>query len=192
MSAQRRRNSDPGSTQLFGSHDARKTDARIEVLGNLDELVSALGLARSNVDDRGTEKILRLIQSRLLAIGAAVADPDSRHDVSVTVQDVHVLEQATDSQMGSLPKLTNFILPGGNSGATSLHLARSVCRRAERSAHALNAIEDLPKPIPDYLNRLSTYLFHFARRQTARSGEADDVWTRSDPLTDDDLDLDNP
>ena len=188
MSARSRRGSDPGSTQLFGSRDARKTDARVDVLGNVDELVSAMGLARSNVADGETNKILRLIQSRLLSIGAAVADPQSRHEVGVTEQDSEKLEHATDVLSASLPKLTNFILPGGDSGATALHLARSMCRRAERSAHALSALEEVPKPILDFLNRLSTYLFHVARRQSIAAGDTDDVWLPSDPLTDENLD----
>ncbi|MDP6184561.1 MAG: cob(I)yrinic acid a,c-diamide adenosyltransferase [Gammaproteobacteria bacterium] len=194
MSAKRRQDSDPdpGSTQLFGSRDARKTDARVDVLGNVDELVSALGLARSNVDDRSTDKILRLIQSRLLAIGAAVAEPDLRQIVGVAVQDVDVLEQATDALVVSLPKLTYFILPGGNPGATALHLARSVCRRAERSAHVLSVIEEVPKPILGFLNRLSTYLFHLARWQSIEAGDSDDVWRPSEPLTGEDLDLEGP
>ena len=191
MNSRTRRDSDPGSTQLFGSLDVRKTDARIDLLGSVDELVSALGGARSNVDDPGTDRILGLIQSRLLATGAAIADPDSRHGVGLTAQDATALEQATDALSRSLPKLTNFILPGGDAGASAIHLARSVCRRAERSAHTLSTMENVPKPILDFLNRLSTYLFHLGRRQTARSGETDVVWTKSEPLTAGDLDLDD-
>ena len=191
MSSRTRRDSDPGSTQLFGSRDVRKTDARVDLLGNVDELVSALGVARSNVNDPSTDRILSLIQSRLLATGAAIADPDSRHGMGLTAQDAAALEQATDALSRSLPKLTNFILPGGDAAAAAIHLARSVCRRAERSAHTLSAMEDVPKPILDFLNRLSTYLFHLGRRQTARSGENDVVWTKSEPLTAEDLDLDD-
>ena len=191
MSTARRRDSDPGSTQLFGSRDIRKTDARVELLGNVDELVSALGVARSNLDDPGTDRILALIQARLLATGAAIADPDSRHGVGLTSQDADALGQATEALSRSLPKLTNFILPGGNAGAAAIHLARSICRRAERSAHTLGTMERVPKPILDFLNRLSTYLFHLARRQTARSGETDVVWSKSEPLTAEDLEPDS-
>ena len=191
MSSRTRRDSDPGSTQLFGSRDVRKTDARVDLLGGVDELVSALGVARSNINDPSTDRILSLIQSRLLATGAAIADPDSRHGVGLTARDAAALEQATDALSRSLPKLTNFILPGGDAGAAAIHLARSVCRRAERSAHTLSTLEHIPKPILDFLNRLSTYLFHLGRRQTARSGETDVVWTKSEPLTAEDLDLDD-
>jgi len=192
LSPTRQQNSDPGSTQLFGSLSARKTDARVEVLGHLDELVSTIGVARSHIGDEATNKLLRLIQSRLLAIGAAVADPDSRHKVIVTAQEAVALMRATDVLSQRLPKLTNFILAGGDSGATALHLARSVCRRAERSSHALNSVDDVPKPILDFLNRLSTFLFHVARQQSIKTGHPDDVWTPSDPLTEDDLNLTAP
>ncbi len=190
MSAAARKPKDSGTTQIFGSEDIRKSSLRVTLLGDLDELGSVIGVARATVADAALDGILARIQSRLLAIGAAVADPRERHDVGIVQEEADVIDKATQRLVDSLPKLVNFILPGGGQGAATLHLARSVCRRAERSAHTLGSAEPLPVAVPEFLNELSTYLFHLARRQSIQSSHGDDVWTESDPLKPGELDLD--
>ena len=190
MSARARNPKDSATTQIFGSEDIRKTSLRVTLLGDLDELGSAIGVARASVNDAALDGILARIQSRLLAIGAAVADPRKRHDVGIVKEEAEVIDKATERLVDSLPKLINFILPGGEQGGAALHLARSVCRRAERLAHTLHATEPLPDAVPEFLNELSTYLFHLARRQSIQSTHRDDVWTQSDPLKPGELDLD--
>lgn len=187
-----KRKKEPGSTQLFGSQDVSKTDLRVQLLGDVDELISAIGVARSHLEAEAANPVLKRIQAILLAVGANVADPKSRHRVAVSAGDADLMEAATESLRQALPPLRNFIIPGGNKGATTLHFARSVCRRAERSALGLNVLEPLPIPLLDFLNRLSTYLFHLARWQTLRSGEGEDLWTEAEGLKPGDLDVGNP
>ena len=184
-----RKKREPGITQIFGSESISKTDPRVRLLGDVDELVAVLGLARSHVEHPGIDRVVRRIQTILLALGAEIADPKSRHGVIVTAEDAEMLYREADKLIKALPPLRNFVIPGGNPGATTLHLARAVCRRAERSAHGLDASQPLPRPVLDFLNGLSNLLFYMARWESHAAGEGDDPWLNPTPLGEGELDV---
>ena len=158
---------DSGETSLFGKIRVSKADPRVEAYGEVDELNTCLGVVRSLVDDADLSRCLETIQRDLFAVGARLADPSSRISDRVSkavVTDAHVqrLEQQIDQFETEVPPLTQFILPGGNQAGAILHLARAVCRRAERRVVSLGsgAVEPV---LVVYLNRLSDLLFVMAR-----------------------------
>jgi len=160
---------DGGSSSLYNGERRQKTDAIFQALGDVDELNSLLGIAREYILCTGEELNTQLesIQSRLLDIGSCIATPDSSNEsklqrVSFSEDYVDQLEEWIDSHTAKLPTLTQFILPSGGKSAAHLHLARSVCRRSERSTLACEESERL-KQVTRYLNRLSDYLFTVAR-----------------------------
>jgi len=185
----RKSGQDPASTELFGAQAVSKTDVRVNLLGDVDELVSAIGLARSRMDHGGAELVLRRVQTVVLALGALIGDPDSRQHVAVTAADVQEVSDETKRLAEALPPLRKFIIPGGNEGAAALHLARSICRRAERTALALHSGRALPEAALELLNGLSTFLFYLARWQTHAAGERDDIWSDPKPLRPGELDI---
>lgn len=165
---------DDGSSSLYNGERRQKTDIVFIALGDVDELNSLLGIVREfmpTVPGRdewsGLNKELEIIQSRLLDIGSCIATPDSSSTSKlqrVLFSEDHIsqVEKWIDSHASGLPVLTQFILPSGGKAAAHLHLARSVCRRAERSTYACQESERL-KNVTMYLNRLSDYLFTAAR-----------------------------
>ena len=177
------RRGDKGETDLAGGGRVSKDALRVEAYGAVDELNAALGLV---VVDASTELLpgLERIQRHLFEIGAVLAtSPESRSSVlasaGVSDDDVDSLEQAIDDAEKDLPALQNFILPGGCRVAAALHLARTVCRRAERRVVALDREETINGPTLRYLNRLSDLLFTWARWENVRSGTGDVEWNRS-------------
>lgn len=171
------RKGDRGRTALRGGIRVPKTDVRIEACGACDELNAALGLARTCADDPELAALLHGAQSAIFAIGADIA-ATGRGPVASSLSDSAVgeLERAIDAWEAPLPPLTNFILPGGTLLAAHLHVARTVCRRAERAVVAVTRQHDLSAQTLMYLNRLSDLLFVLARWANHRSGVADPVW----------------
>jgi len=173
------RTGDTGETSLFDNTRVSKADARVDAYGEVDELNACLGAARAAGLDAELSGLLAEIQKELFAIGARLADPSHRIAARVTKADVvgaqvARLETTIDRLEGELPALRRFILPGGAAPGAVLHLARTVCRRAERRVIAL------PTPVDPvvvvYLNRLSDLLFVMARVANHRSGVPETEW----------------
>ncbi len=180
---------DAGETGLFAGPRVRKDDLRIEAYGTVDELNAVLGLARSHSAGNAKEKLsaeidtlLADIQHTLFDLGSELATPDpkSRGTNFFSAKQIESLEQAIDRFESQLPPLKNFILPGGSSCEAWLHLARTVCRRAERRVVTLNLREPgkLSPEILIYLNRLSDLLFVLARAANQAAGQPDIPWQK--------------
>jgi cob(I)alamin adenosyltransferase len=149
--------------------------------GDLDELSAVLGLVKAHARDADLSALLREIQRDLFAVGAQLADPSARvvrrkAKAAVPAARIRSLERAIDARERQMPELKAFILPGGSRLGSFLHLARTVCRRAERSIVTLARAEKVDKRILAYVNRLSDLLFVLARYQNHRSGESEDRW----------------
>jgi cob(I)alamin adenosyltransferase len=183
------RTGDDGSTGLIGGGRVRKCDPRLECYGTIDELNAALGLAvTAGVSDGGrtdAELLSRLaaVQNDLFVVGSHLATPDeSPHKASLPVLDEAVvtrLEMQIDAAEAELPKLRNFILPGGTETAARLHLARTICRRAERLIVDFSLDRPVPAVLLTYLNRLSDWLFVQARLANHQAGVEDILWRKS-------------
>ncbi len=171
---------DDGLTGILGSKRLRKDDARIEAYGTVDELNAALGLARAMKLPPEQDELAARLQDELFTLGAALADPDPQGRFHNQIDDAHVagLEAAIDAMTEELAPMRTFILPGGSPAAAQIHLARTICRRAERLAvHLANLPdENVPAPLLIYLNRLSDLLFVLARTVNHREGVADVPW----------------
>lgn len=159
---------DEGNTSLLGGTKVPKSDLRIDSYGTVDELNSHLGLVADVIQNAGIEGNIRTIQDRLFTIGAALAcDPAKETKMSIpdlTEHDVVFLEKEIDRMNDVLPDMKNFILPGGHVAVSTTHVARCVCRRAERLCVDLNLHQQgVPPLVLIYLNRLSDYLFVLAR-----------------------------
>jgi len=169
---------DKGETSLFGGRRLPKSDIRIEAYGTVDELNSYIGLVRDSISDKSTRQLLKSVQDNLFTIGSHLATETSVSPYVPEIKDAHIqpLEQAMDEMDAELPKLKNFILPGGHTTVSFCHIARTVCRRAERRVVALNTDADVPQPITQYLNRLSDYLFVLARKLTQDLDAEEVTW----------------
>jgi len=170
---------DAGETALFDGTRVRKSDARVDAYGEVDELNACLGVARAAGIDDDLGALLEDVQRDLMAAGSRLADPGTRiapRVVKVALDETAVsrLERAIDGLDAELPALTSFILPGGTPAAAHLHLARTVCRRAERAVVALAGPVD--PVVTVYLNRLSDLLFVMARAVNRRAGRAETEW----------------
>lgn len=159
---------DKGKTSLIGGTKVSKGHLRIETYGTVDELNSWIGLMNDHMTDPGVREMLRESQDRLFTIGASLAtDPDKESKMKrpdLHEEDVKKLEDAMDKMDESLPEMKHFILPGGHVAVSHCHIARCVCRRAERLCVALQDEGQPVEPLVlQYLNRLSDYLFVLAR-----------------------------
>ena len=158
---------DKGTTGLFGGARIPKHHIRIESYGTVDELNSYVGLLRDLSPDEPLREVLKEIQDRLFTIGSILAtDPEKVGKVQTPDlhgHDVAYLEEKIDYMEQHVPPLRSFILPGGHPTVSHCHIARCVCRRAERLVVALNEIESVPPVVLQYLNRLSDYLFTTGR-----------------------------
>jgi cob(I)alamin adenosyltransferase len=177
------RRGDDGSTGLFGGPRVSKDDLRVAAYGEVDELNSALGMAREEVRDPGQKEIADIVdrlQSELFNLGGQLATPDAAaapKDVPrVAKEDVARLEAEIDRFTAELPPMRYFILPGGSRPGAALHFCRTVCRRAERKAVALSRLETMPEHALSYLNRLSDLLFVMARAANLRAGGREVPW----------------
>jgi cob(I)alamin adenosyltransferase len=168
---------DAGETGLFGGGRVPKDDPRVQAYGHVDELNATLGFAAA-LDPAGFEtELLQSVQRDLFAIGAELATPNAaKRREQVGAERVSAIEHAIDTHEATLAPLKNFILPGGTPKAAALHVARTVCRRAERAVVTLARDEQINPSIIHYLNRLSDLLFVLARAVNRQAGRADIVW----------------
>jgi cob(I)alamin adenosyltransferase len=173
---------DAGSTGLFGGGRVPKDDPRVEAYGDVDELNAFIGMARSVEVMPRIDEVLVPIQRDLFAIGALLATPNrekmAQHLEKARIDDIRIaeLERAIDEGEAELEPLTAFILPGGSPKASALHVARTVCRRAERKVVRLQHEVELPPLAVIYLNRLSDLLFTLARVANRRAGTGEVTW----------------
>jgi cob(I)alamin adenosyltransferase len=169
---------DKGETSLFGGKRLPKYHVRIESYGTVDELNSYIGLVRDSIQDKSTRTLLKEIQDRLFTIGSNLAsDPDKTMKIpDLTNADIEMLEKQMDLMDKDLPVLKNFILPGGHPTVSFCHIARCVCRRAERMVVALSEEEKVEPIIMTYLNRLSDYLFMLSRKIALDLGVEEVTW----------------
>ena len=165
---------DTGTTALFGGTRVPKHHIRIESYGTVDELNSHIGLIRDQEMDQHCKDILIEIQDRLFTVGAILATPQEKEvmkngelrlqKLGIIESDIELLENEIDSMEDALPQMTHFVLPGGHTTVSYCHVARCVCRRAERLAVHLSHNEAIDEMAIKYLNRLSDYLFVLARK----------------------------
>jgi cob(I)alamin adenosyltransferase len=171
---------DSGQTSLFDNSRVSKSHPRVEAYGEVDELNACLGAARATCSEKDLDATLEAIQRQLFAVGARLADPSARisgrvEKAVVHPEDVQRLEQWIDGFERELPPLRKFILPGGSVCGAWLHLARTVCRRAERRVVGLGGVAVEPIVVV-YLNRLSDLLFVMARTVSHRQGSPEAEW----------------
>jgi cob(I)alamin adenosyltransferase len=171
---------DGGDTHLGNLRRVRKTDARVCAIGDVDEANSAIGLARTHTLPVEVDAWLAGVQNDLFDLGADLSvpepsEPDGVSRLRITPAQVTQLEQWCDAANDRLEPLASFVLPGGSPGAASLHLARTICRRAERSVIALADRQGVTPEAVQYLNRLSDLLFILARTCNVDSG-GDVLW----------------
>ncbi len=159
---------DDGTTGLIGGTRVKKYDIRLEAYGTVDELNSHIGLILATDIDSRSREVLTEIQSKLFIIGAQLATDDHasefRKQIPCTEKDIEKLEGEMDNMFEELPKLDHFILPAGTIGTAYAHVARTVCRRAERRIVELAKKADVNTNLIKYINRLSDYLFVLARK----------------------------
>jgi cob(I)alamin adenosyltransferase len=171
---------DAGQTGLYGGERVSKTAQRVEAYGTVDECNSAIGMARAVMTDTELDGVLAGIQNALFDVGADLATPEgSQYAKNVSrmdAQDVEGLERLIDTYQEQCPPWSNFIHPGGTPAAATLHLARTVARRAEREVLRLEEQEAVNHEVVRYLNRLSDFLFILARVVNARSGVNEAGW----------------
>ncbi len=177
---------DKGTTALFGGTRVPKHDLRIESYGTVDELNSYIGLIRDQKIESKTIDSLIRIQNELFTLGAMLATPPEKEVLKngkqrlnipkINSNSIELLESEIDTMNLELAQMTNFILPGGNQTVSFCHIARCVCRRAERISTALNENEAISSDILRYLNRLSDYLFVLARKLTKDLSAKEIAW----------------
>jgi cob(I)alamin adenosyltransferase len=174
------RTGDDGTTSLSGGRRVPKHHVRIEAYGTVDELIAWIGMLRSDPENVSRKEILVRIQDQLMISAAALAhdkkNPGSR-TFSPDPEIITLLEKEIDSMEEQLPPLRSFILPGGNTAVSHCHLARCVCRRAERTVLRLNEKEETPEIVRKFINRLSDYLFVLGRKISLETGCEEIRWT---------------
>ena len=176
------RTGDSGSTALFGGGRVSKDHIRVAAYGDVDELNSVIGLVRATAPREFEDALLESIQRDLFSIGGHLATPDpdkvrkALEKASLSADQVAEFERVIDAADRELPALTAFVLPAGTPKAAALHVARTICRRAERQVVHLAAQETVPELFLVYLNRLSDLLFTLARLANHRAGTGDVTW----------------
>ena len=171
---------DSGDTRLFNGAKVRKYDGRVKAYGDIDELNSFIGAAASFLKDTALASMLADVQKDLFSVGAQLADPgfknQARAKFQLSHERVEALEHAIDSFETELPPLRQFILAGGGNSGALLHVARTVCRRAERRVVSLSQRVEVNSMVIEYLNRLSDFLFVMARVVNHREGKEEILW----------------
>lgn len=171
---------DDGTSGLIGGTRVRKSDDRLEAYGTIDELNSLIGLIRSGNQHQNTDQVLTAIQNQLFIVGSHLATDTSKSDLHQKIpcsdRGILQLEHEIDRMQNELPALTRFILPGGSILAAQCHVARTVCRRAERRIAILNNNLPVEDNVLIYINRLSDYLFVLARYLNHLSGQQEIFW----------------
>ena len=180
---------DKGETSLYGGTRVSKAAARVESYGTLDELNAFIGLAKAEISDEKVLNQLQKIQFDLFTVGSEAATPTdklllangkNRLDLMISEKEIIELELWMDDFDAELEPLRFFILPSGGKAAATVHVCRTVCRRAERAMVFLNETEEVRPELIKYLNRLSDYLFILARYISKISGEKEDYWNPSE------------
>jgi cob(I)alamin adenosyltransferase len=172
---------DRGETSLVGGKRVAKNHIRVEAYGAIDELISAIGVVRAGETDDYYKQFILDIQNKLMNIAAILASEGetTKKLPEITGEDIAVLENEIDKITATLPKLNSFVIPGGNLSESFAHLARTICRRAERIIVSLiNEGHYVPEYLEAYINRLSDFLFTFARRMnqmTENTGNTE-IW----------------
>lgn len=169
---------DAGETGLIGGRRVAKISPRIAAIGDIDELNAAIGFIRVEAGQTYLDATLEQIQNWLFEAGAEVASPGEERFETIATQAAEALENSIDQMNEDLPELRNFILPGGSELAARFHLARSVCRRAERTVLELNSVEPVRGEIRVLLNRLADWLFVAARIANKLKNVQDVSWKR--------------
>jgi cob(I)alamin adenosyltransferase len=171
---------DDGTSGLIGGTRVEKYDLRLESYGTVDELNSWIGLIRGQSIDASTRQILLSVQNNLFVIGARLATDLAKTDLSARLplksEDLCLLENEMDRILDQLPPMEHFVLPGGSNTVSYCHLARTVCRRAERRVCQLAKELDIPSDLIKYLNRLSDYLFVLSRKVAVDEGIDEIQW----------------
>ncbi|MGA2407658.1 MAG: cob(I)yrinic acid a,c-diamide adenosyltransferase [Bacteroidales bacterium] len=170
---------DDGTTSLSGGRRVPKHSIRVEAYGSIDELIAWLGLLRDHKENLKRKELLIYIQSQLMSCAAALAY-DSNNNSKKILPDpdcISTIEKEIDLMEGTLPPLKNFILPGGNILVSYCHIARCVCRRAERAVLSLNEAEESPEIVNKFLNRLSDFLFVLSRKISLELDIEDIKWS---------------
>lgn len=170
---------DTGTTALFGGKRVSKADLRIDTYGTVDELNAYIGLVRDQEVNFNRKNVLVEIQDRLFTMGSILATEPGNTKVKIPAlseNDITFLETEIDGMEAKLPPMKSFVLPGGHSSVSCCHVARTVCRRAERLVIALDSQEKVDPLIVQYLNRLSDYLFVLSRKMTAELGAEETPW----------------
>lgn len=171
------RTGDTGTTSLWGGHRVEKNSLRVTAYGVVDELNALIGFVRASGVDPQLDALLERRQNELFVLGADLSNPgESTRIERVGIEEITALEHEIDQFDEELEPLRTFILPGGSSVAALLHLARTVCRRAERSVVTLAAHETINQETLSYLNRLSDWLFVVARVANHHAGVPDVPW----------------
>ncbi|HVF89393.1 MAG TPA: cob(I)yrinic acid a,c-diamide adenosyltransferase [Blastocatellia bacterium] len=161
---------DAGETSLVGGKRVSKASPRVDAYGDVDELNSVIGVARAHLTDSEIDEALSLVQNDLFTLGADLASPLDVQVPRIEESFVRTLEGLSDRFLAELEPLREFILPGGSVAGATLHLARTVARRAERRVVALGAVEEINAETIVYINRLSDLLFILARAVNHREG----------------------
>ncbi|MDP2339039.1 MAG: cob(I)yrinic acid a,c-diamide adenosyltransferase [Bacteroidota bacterium] len=176
------RTGDDGTTGLIGGTRVKKYDLRLEAYGTVDELNSYLGVVRSLQTDDHADKVLEKIQHKLFVIGAHLASDESagmiKKQLPCGEADVLMLEKEMDALFTVLPRLNNFILPGGCQASSFCHVARTICRRAERRIVELSETNEVDSDLIKYINRLSDYLFVLSRKVSMDQNAPEILWTQ--------------
>ena len=171
---------DEGNTALFGGQVVKKNNIRVEIYGALDELNSVIGLLRTKNSDTRVDELLLSIQDEIFIVSSEIATPDIERQKKIKnrLHNEHIqkTEKTIDELSENLEPLKNFILPGGSESAAIAHLARTVCRRAERNLVALISEDQVRKEIVVYLNRLSDLFFVLARYLNKLNKKPDVLW----------------
>ena len=164
------RTGDQGQTSLVGGERVSKASKRVDAFGDVDELNSVIGVARSHSQDEDIDEALGLIQNDLFTLGSDLASPSGTEVPRIGESFVKKLEKLADRFLAELEPLREFILPGGSEAGAALHLARTIARRSERRVVALSETEEVNPETIVYLNRLSDLLFILARAVNNRAG----------------------
>lgn len=168
---------DEGLTSLVGGARVKKNDIRVEAYGTVDELISFLGLLRAQPVTPAQNEALLHIEQRLMTVAAHLANDGSNKKLpEITAEHIRFLETHIDRMTANLPPLRAFVLPAPPAAAALCHVARSVCRRAERAAITVKQQAAVPANIMTYLNRLSDYLFTLARQLTLDAKKEEEFW----------------
>jgi cob(I)alamin adenosyltransferase len=173
---------DDGTTGLIGGSRVKKYDSRLEAYGTVDELNASIGVLRSAELPGNVAEVLNQIQNRLFNIGSLLASDDKgaafTANLSIKQENIKVLEDAIDEYQNQLPELTHFILPGGNFASAQCHVARTVCRRAERRILEFAEHSKVQPEIIIYINRLSDFFFVLSRKLAFDNGIEEVKWMK--------------